>query len=97
MEEVQRLKEELHTLKCKQAVASTMPTQSISSDCGTDINAIESFNEEFKVMIETMNTMLATETKMFSGGKQLTYEEVLKDIEGTKPENELSMDKATIT
>ena len=93
--EVQQLKSEIHTLKCKQMFESHTKAAPTSIEHGAYIAEVDTFNEQFKGMIEKMNEMLASETKVLCGTKQPSYEDILREMEA-KPENELSMDKATI-
>ena len=95
MDEIQQLKAEIHTLKCKIAFETGTKAVPSSNEHGAFLSELDTFTDEFKVMIEKMNEMLATETKLLSGTKQPSYEEILKEMEA-KPENELSMDKLTI-
>lgn len=94
-EQVNVLKAEIHTLKCKAAVDMNV-TQPTTLECGAYISELRSFDEEFKQMIEKMNELLATEKKLMTGVEFPTYESILQEIECKPIENELSMDKATI-
>ena len=83
MNDFEQLKAELHTLKCKQITTTPFTgAQAISTSAGgADIADIEIFNEQFKIMIENMNVMLVTETKILAGTKAPTYAGILKEIE----------------
>ncbi len=92
MNELEQLKAELHTLKCKQ-----IPTRPFGGDAatavstcgGTDIADLDAFQTEFTLLIENMHTMLISETKILVGTEVPTYASVLKEIEHPQ-ENELS-------